>query len=122
MENPDSEVVKFYLLQLQDEICAALEEEDGEGRFCQDAWERPQGGGGRTRVLEDGAVIEKAGVNFSHVFGEKLPPSASARRSAPCWCPPYKAGSTTPGVSPWRSSASECSLSLLPRPARSTCT
>jgi len=80
MENPDSEVVKFYLLQLQDEICAALEEEDGEGRFCQDAWERPQGGGGRTRVLEDGAVIEKAGVNFSHVFGEKLPPSASARR------------------------------------------
>jgi coproporphyrinogen III oxidase len=80
MENPDSEVVKSYLLQLQDEICAALEAEDGEGRFRQDAWERPQGGGGRTRVLEDGAVIEKAGVNFSHVFGDKLPPSASARR------------------------------------------
>lgn len=80
MENPNSEVVKSYLLQLQDEICAALEAEDGEGRFRQDAWERPQGGGGRTRVLEDGAVIEKAGVNFSHVFGDKLPPSASARR------------------------------------------
>lgn len=80
MENPDADAVKTYLLQLQDEICAALEEQDGQGRFHQDAWERPQGGSGRTRVLEEGAIIEKAGVNFSHVFGDRLPPSASARR------------------------------------------
>ena len=80
MEHPNTEAVKSYLLQLQDEICAALEEEDGEGRFFEDAWERPGGGGGRTRVLEEGEAIEKTGVNFSHVFGDRLPPSASARR------------------------------------------
>jgi coproporphyrinogen III oxidase len=54
----------------QDEICQALEALDGEVRFREDVWERPGGGGGRTRVLEDGAVFEKAGVNTSVVFGE----------------------------------------------------
>ena len=78
MKNPDA--VKACLLQLQDDICAALEEEDGQSLFREDAWEREQGGGGRTRVLENGATIEKAGVNFSHVLGKQLPPSASARR------------------------------------------
>ncbi|AAY95445.1 coproporphyrinogen III oxidase [Pseudomonas protegens] len=75
-----TEAVKAYLLDLQDRICAALETEDGGARFIEDAWTRPAGGGGRTRVIGDGAVIEKGGVNFSHVFGSGLPPSASAHR------------------------------------------
>ena len=54
----------------QDDICQALETEDGQVRFREDRWERPGGGGGKTRVLEDGAVFEKAGVNTSAVFGE----------------------------------------------------
>src|SRR5690606_33804140 len=75
-----TEAVKAYLLDLQDRICAALEAEDGSSRFVEDAWERPGGGGGRTRVIESGAMIEKGGVNFSHVYGSGLPPSASAHR------------------------------------------
>ena len=75
-----TEAVKAYLLDLQDRICSALETEDGGTRFVEDAWERPAGGGGRTRVIENGNVIEKGGVNFSHVFGSGLPPSASAHR------------------------------------------
>jgi coproporphyrinogen III oxidase len=55
---------------LQDRICAALEGLDGRERFREDAWERPGGGGGRSRVLADGGVFEKAGVNFSEVFGQ----------------------------------------------------
>ncbi len=74
------EQVKNYLLQLQDSICAALAEEDGAADFIVDEWQRPEGGGGRSRVLSDGAVFEKAGVNFSHVMGTNLPPSASASR------------------------------------------
>jgi coproporphyrinogen III oxidase len=74
------EAVKNYLLQLQDSICDALAEEDGGGDFIVDSWERPGGGGGRSRVLAGGAVLEKAGVNFSHVMGEGLPPSATAAR------------------------------------------
>ena len=75
-----TEAVKAYLLDLQDRICAALEAEDGGARFVEDAWMRPGGGGGRTRVIENGALIEKGGVNFSHVYGSGLPPSASAHR------------------------------------------
>jgi coproporphyrinogen III oxidase len=71
--------VKQYLLQLQDAICAALSEEDGKP-FHQDEWTRDEGGGGRSRVLENGNVFEKAGVNFSHVYGKQLPPSATAQR------------------------------------------
>lgn len=74
------ERVKQYLLRLQDDICQALETEDGSGRFRQDEWQREAGGGGRTRVLEQGAVFEQAGVNFSHVYGNRLPPSATAAR------------------------------------------
>ncbi len=48
--------------------------------FFEESWQRPGGGGGRTRVLENGALIEKGGVNFSHVYGDSLPPSASAHR------------------------------------------
>lgn len=58
-----------FFLHLQDEICRALEEVDGETRFHEDNWSREGGGGGRTRVMEEGVVFEKAGVNFSAVEG-----------------------------------------------------
>jgi coproporphyrinogen III oxidase len=80
LTTPNLEHVKNYLLDLQDQICEGLQEEDGEGTFREDAWQREGGGGGRSRVLENGAVIEKGGINFSHVFGEGLPPSATAQR------------------------------------------
>ena len=72
--------VKNYLLQLQDAICDRLEKEDGKSSFQQDEWDRAEGGGGRSRVISDGAVFEKGGVNFSHVFGQKMPPSATQAR------------------------------------------
>jgi len=80
MSKPDIEAVRAYLLGLQDRICQELEQEDGRGRFAEDLWDRPEGGGGRSRVLSDGAVFEQAGINFSHVFGDGLPPSATAHR------------------------------------------
>jgi len=76
----DIDAVKTYLLSLQDQICQALEGVEPERRFSEDAWDRPNGGGGRTRVIADGQVIEKGGVNFSHVMGDHLPPSATADR------------------------------------------
>lgn len=76
----DSAAVRTYLLDLQERICAELEAEDGTGRFGRDEWQRPEGGGGISRILTDGAVFEKAGVAFSHVLGTKLPPSATAHR------------------------------------------
>jgi coproporphyrinogen III oxidase len=72
--------VRSYLLQLQDAICRELSEEDGGADFIIDEWQREEGGGGRSRVLTDGALLEKAGVNFSHVMGASLPPSATASR------------------------------------------
>jgi len=80
MQEISTTAVQDYLLGLQDSICAGLEHADGEARFREDGWEREQGGGGRSRVIVDGAVIEKGGVNFSHVTGTALPPSASAAR------------------------------------------
>ena len=79
-EVPDIAAVKAYLLGLQDSICAALAEEDGGATFQTDEWTRPAGGGGRTRVMANGAVFEKAGIAFSHVKGTSLPPSATAHR------------------------------------------
>jgi coproporphyrinogen III oxidase len=76
----DIAAVRGYLLGLQDSICAAIEAEDGGARFAEDSWERPGGGGGRSRVLAEGSVFEQAGVGFSHVFGPGLPPSATAQR------------------------------------------
>jgi len=76
---PDSSTVKTYLLALQARIVAALEQLDGKP-FARDAWDRPEGGGGITRVIEDGNVFERGGVNFSHVTGNSLPPSAAAGR------------------------------------------
>ena len=76
----DPEIVRNYLLALQDQICATLENEDGGCLFREDQWERTEGGGGRSRVLEGGAVFEKVGINFSDVRGASLPPSATATR------------------------------------------
>jgi coproporphyrinogen III oxidase len=76
----DAAAVRSYLLGLQDRIVARLEALDG-ARFARDAWSRAEGGGGITRMLEDSAVFERAGVGFSHVSGTTLPPSASAHRA-----------------------------------------
>lgn len=79
--------VKQYLLDLQNRICEFIEFEDNKATFQEDKWAHKEDGGGLTRVLAAGAVIEKAGVNFSHVHGQQLPPAATARR-------PELAGST----------------------------
>ena len=80
MSNVDVDKVKKYLLHLQDSICEACEEEDGKGFFLKDDWQREEGGGGRSRVLNNGVVFESAGINFSHVHGSSLPASATAHR------------------------------------------
>ena len=83
----DIAAVKTFLLDLQDRICSAIEQADGQATFVEDAWDREQAesplgltGGGRTRVMIEGAVVEKGGVNFSHVRGATLPASATANR------------------------------------------
>ncbi|NIJ78428.1 coproporphyrinogen III oxidase [Xanthomonas campestris] len=91
--------VRDYLTGLQDRICTAVEAIDGSARFAEDLWQREEGGGGRTRVLRDGAVFEQAGIGFSDVSGSRLPPSASAHR-------PELAGAT------WRA----CGVSLVFHP------
>ena len=80
MHTDDIARVKNYLLDLQDRICKALEDVEPKARFIEDKWQRTDGGGGRTRVLSNGDVFEQGGVNFSHVTGFKLPPSATAKR------------------------------------------
>lgn len=80
MSQPSVAEVKAYLLDLQDRICSALAAEDGGGDFVEDSWDRPEGGGGRSRVIKNGAVFEKGGVNFSHVHGNQMPASATAHR------------------------------------------
>ena len=83
MDKPGSDVrgaeVEAFLRALQQDIVAGLSRIEGRP-FLHDSWERPGGGGGISRVLEDGEVLERAGVNFSHVAGNALPPSASASR------------------------------------------
>jgi coproporphyrinogen III oxidase len=78
-QSADASAVKSYLSELQDRITAALENTDSV-KFRRDVWERPEGGGGESRILSDGAVFERAGVSVSHVFGDKMPPSASSLR------------------------------------------
>jgi coproporphyrinogen III oxidase len=75
----DLDAVRAFFLGLQDTIVARLAEIDGKP-FLRDAWTRPEGGGGITRLIEEGGLFERAGVNFSHVHGASLPPSASASR------------------------------------------
>ena len=76
----DIAVVREYLLSLQDELCGQIEAVDGSAAFRTDSWERPEGGGGRTRVIAGGKVMEKGGVAFSDVRGTQLPPSATQHR------------------------------------------
>ncbi len=82
MSGPDINAVREYLLDLQDRICQQIETADGGAKFVEDNWQREGsgGGGGRTRVLTDGAIFEQGGVNFSQVTGDSLPPSATASR------------------------------------------
>lgn len=80
MSQPDKHAVKAYLMALQDQICEDLSVVDGAETFREDSWTRAEGGGGRSRVLTNGAVFEKGGVNFSHVMGEQMPASATAHR------------------------------------------
>ena len=72
--------VSEFMKSLQDEICRGLEEVDGQAKFIEDSWQRPEGGGGRSRVLREGAIFEQAGVNFSEVWGKELPPSIAKQR------------------------------------------
>lgn len=74
------QAVRAYLVGLQDRITQALETADGGAGFRQDDWQRSEGGGGRSRILEGGALFEKAGVGYSHVHGPGLPASATAQR------------------------------------------
>ena len=74
------ERARSMVMGLQDEICSGLEALDGEGRFTEESWERPEGGGGRSRVMRDGRVFEQGGVNFSEVQGQELPPSILKQR------------------------------------------
>jgi len=75
-----AETTVEFLQGFQQALAASLQQREPRARFRDDAWERPGGGGGLTRVLSGGDVIEKGGVNFSDVAGEELPPAASARR------------------------------------------
>ena len=82
MIEPNITAIRDYLLSLQEHICQQLEIIDSKESFVEDAWERSDGlaGGGRTRVLNNGNVIEQGGVNFSHVRGTSMPASATANR------------------------------------------
>ncbi len=80
MQSELLEQVKTYLMALQDTICQGLESADGKAKFVEDNWQRAEGGGGRTRVIQGGNVIEQGGVNYSHVFGASMPASATAHR------------------------------------------
>ena len=75
-----------YLKNLQNNICHALEQEDGKAKFITDSWEHKSGGGGITKVISNGNIIEKGGVNFSHVRGKNLPPSATKKRPELAGC------------------------------------
>ena len=86
MSHINKQAVESFLLDLQDRICAECEALDTAAQFVEDSWQRSEGGGGRTRVISNGAVFEKGGVNFSHVFGDQLPPSATATRPELAGC------------------------------------
>lgn len=79
MSSPDKHQVRQYFLSLQDTICDALGLLDG-NPFIEDTWQREEGGGGCSRILTDGSIIEKGGVNFSHISGAVMPASATAHR------------------------------------------
>ena len=71
---------RTLLMGLQDSICSSLAAFDGEGQFQEESWVRPEGGGGRSRVMKAGRIFEQGGVNFSEVEGDRLPPSILSQR------------------------------------------
>lgn len=77
---PKIELIQTYFLTLQNHLCQQFAEEEGSRSFLEDHWTRAEGGGGITRILKDGNIIEQAGVNFSHVYGDHLPASATLLR------------------------------------------
>lgn len=79
------EAVTHYLMSLQDHLCQQLAQVDGQ-EFTEDLWQRAEGGGGRTRILQQGQVFEQAGINFSQVQGDHLPASATAQRPQLAGC------------------------------------
>jgi len=87
MSTPELTPFRDFLLSLQDEICAALEEEDGAARFREDRFEGPGGTLSRARAMEEGAVVEKAAVHFTHARGAELPPAATRARPAVAGAP-----------------------------------
>ena len=74
------ERARALVMGLQDEICSGLERIDGVGTFQEESWDRPEGGGGRSRVMREGRIFEQGGVNFSEVHGSELPPSILKQR------------------------------------------
>ena len=80
MSEIDVDAVKYYLQELQNHICDSLAAQDGGADFVEDSWIRPEGGSGRSRLITDGKIFEKGGVNFSHVYGASMPGSATAQR------------------------------------------
>ncbi len=85
--NLSTETVKDYLIDLQARLCQQFASEDGQADFIIDPWQRAEGGGGCSRVICNGAVFEKGGVNFSHVMGECLPAAATQQRPELAGCP-----------------------------------
>ncbi len=86
--------IKQFMQSLQDQICQKLAEIDGQGQFHEDSWERPEGGGGRSRVMKNGAIFEQGGVNYSEVWGEHLPPSILNQRPEAAGHPFYATGTS----------------------------
>ncbi|MEH6625460.1 MAG: oxygen-dependent coproporphyrinogen oxidase [Motiliproteus sp.] len=80
MTAPDIAIVKSFMESLQNQICEGLQQLEPEARFVEDQWVKESGGGGRSRVITNGNVFEKGGVNFSHVMGKNMPASATAQR------------------------------------------
>ncbi|WP_445375163.1 oxygen-dependent coproporphyrinogen oxidase [Photorhabdus tasmaniensis] len=80
MNTPNVNKIKSFFLSLQNEICQQLEQADGKGKFIEQCWQREDGGGGRSRIMKEGAIFEQAGANFSHISGTMLPSSATAHR------------------------------------------
>ena len=78
--NNSRDNIKNLLLELQEKICVRLEELDEKSKFNEESWIRPEGGGGKSRVLKNGNIFEQAGVNFSEVYGKELPPSIISQR------------------------------------------
>ncbi|OGT42773.1 MAG: coproporphyrinogen III oxidase [Gammaproteobacteria bacterium RIFCSPHIGHO2_12_FULL_37_34] len=81
------ELVKKYLLDLQNRICSSIEQEDAQATFIEDKWVHVHGGGGMTRMLANGAIIEKAGVNFSHIYGDTLPKATTDKHPTFAYAP-----------------------------------